>query len=279
MAPRWTVYCHTHIASGRRYVGLTKKTMMARWNQHVYNSKKRTGRECVYFWAAIRKYGKDAFSHEVLGTYDTLEAANAAEVDHINKLNTRDRERGFNLTRGGFYPIVDKVSYSELQSALASERWKNPDYRSSVVSSMRVTKNLPENRKKASARSKALWDDPSFRVKVTESSVSSLEAKVRGIEAMKAAFSTPGSIEKRSSSSKKMWEERREALLVRHHDLRKDLAYVARAHSGLVSGASRNRNKTHCLRGHEFTPENIYTDRRGSRNCKACWKSRKTVAP
>lgn len=32
----------------------------------------------------------------------------------------------------------------------------------------------------------------------------------------------------------------------------------------------RNSRKTHCIRGHEFTPENIYLARNGGRNCKEC---------
>lgn len=30
-------------------------------------------------------------------------------------------------------------------------------------------------------------------------------------------------------------------------------------------------NRTHCPHGHEYTPENTYIDKRGSRNCRACW--------
>lgn len=33
--------------------------------------------------------------------------------------------------------------------------------------------------------------------------------------------------------------------------------------------------KTHCKRGHEFTPENIYMDRKGARQCRICMKIRK----
>lgn len=33
---------------------------------------------------------------------------------------------------------------------------------------------------------------------------------------------------------------------------------------------SRNAAKTHCKRGHEFSPENIYVLRDGGRRCRAC---------
>lgn len=31
-----------------------------------------------------------------------------------------------------------------------------------------------------------------------------------------------------------------------------------------------NAAKTHCKRGHEFTPENTYVDKKGRRDCRAC---------
>lgn len=36
--------------------------------------------------------------------------------------------------------------------------------------------------------------------------------------------------------------------------------------------AEINRNKTHCPRGHEYTPENTIITTYGSRNCRACQK-------
>lgn len=48
-----------------------------------------------------------------------------------------------------------------------------------------------------------------------------------------------------------------------------------------------NTSKTHCLRGHEFTPENTHINTRGERQCRACsrarggagaWRSRGIVA-
>jgi hypothetical protein len=36
--------------------------------------------------------------------------------------------------------------------------------------------------------------------------------------------------------------------------------------------SSRNagKRKTHCVNGHEFTPENTYVDPNGKRNCRKC---------
>ncbi len=36
----------------------------------------------------------------------------------------------------------------------------------------------------------------------------------------------------------------------------------------------RNRSKTHCKWGHEFTPENTWRNKDGHRWCKACLKRR-----
>ena len=38
---------------------------------------------------------------------------------------------------------------------------------------------------------------------------------------------------------------------------------------GLANGA-RNKAKTHCPRGHEYTPENTYVSAQGFRRCRAC---------
>lgn len=38
--------------------------------------------------------------------------------------------------------------------------------------------------------------------------------------------------------------------------------------------SARNSKKTHCIRGHEFTPENILPDNKGNRRCKTCKKLR-----
>ena len=80
----WTIYCHTHIKSGRRYVGLTSKTVEKRWLGHLISSRRYNGRRCAHFWNAIRKYGKDAFSHQILEICDSLSYANWREEAWID---------------------------------------------------------------------------------------------------------------------------------------------------------------------------------------------------
>lgn len=38
----------------------------------------------------------------------------------------------------------------------------------------------------------------------------------------------------------------------------------------LLENLARRHRKTHCKRGHEFTPENTYVAKNGSRNCREC---------
>jgi hypothetical protein len=36
--------------------------------------------------------------------------------------------------------------------------------------------------------------------------------------------------------------------------------------------ASRNASRTHCVRGHPYSKENTWINKRGDRCCKRCWK-------
>jgi hypothetical protein len=147
--PTWTIYCHTHIISERRYIGLTKKTMLQRWNQHIANAKSKRGKGCLHLWNAIRKYGPEAFSHEVLEICNSLEEANEAEKTWINKFDSRNPEKGFNLALGG----------DHTPHPIRKNPWDNPEFRAKQM----VWLSSPKYKEQAASQARLLWKDPKFR--------------------------------------------------------------------------------------------------------------------
>lgn len=160
----WIVYCCAHMESGRRYVGLTKKTLRQRWNAHLYNAFNRKLGSHSHFWNAIRKYGKDAFDLEVLEVCSTLEDANAAEERWIIHFDTRNPEKGFNLARGGGCRPNPERKNPWRDPAY---KWHDPGYRASHGEKMREVVNRPEVRAKLEAAQAIFTKDPSWLAKVS----------------------------------------------------------------------------------------------------------------
>ena len=186
----WTIYCHTHTDSGRRYIGLTSQTMEKRWKNHIYAAKSsKDGR--WHFPNAIRKYGKDAFTHKILEICDTLESAGIAEVKWIKFYDSRNPDRGFNLTKGGEYaPSVSRIQRSEIVRKL----WQNSEYREKVIASTRNSYLDPSLRAKASKISKDMWEKPGYREII----------KARNSIASKELWKRPGFRTKMSDISKEI---------------------------------------------------------------------------
>ena len=133
----WTIYCHTHAATGRRYIGQTKLSWQRRWKGHLANAR-RSLDGYAHFGNALRKYGADAFSHEVLESCSTQDEADVAERRWIAEFDTTNRDLGFNRKPGG---------QGDNNEAL------------------RNAKNKPENRAKVAVEAAARWADPAFKAK------------------------------------------------------------------------------------------------------------------
>lgn len=92
----WCVYCHTNKINSKRYVGITSKRPRKRW-------KGGSGyRQQPKFYNAIKKYGWDSFSHEILLDGLTKEEAAESEVYYIQLFRSTDAEFGYNASTGGF---------------------------------------------------------------------------------------------------------------------------------------------------------------------------------
>jgi group I intron endonuclease len=101
----------------KNYVGITGRSVSARWSDHVRTAKR--GGKRSFLHAAIRKYGADAFSARQIGTYSTWGDVCAAEIGHIIALNTFAPD-GYNLTKGGEGRLgaeVTKETRAKIRSA------------------------------------------------------------------------------------------------------------------------------------------------------------------
>jgi hypothetical protein len=217
---RWTIYCHTHVDSGRRYIGLTGQTMEKRWKNHINAAKSSKGGRW-HFPNAIRKYGPDAFSHKIIRVFDNLDDANLAEKCLIKRWKTRDPKFGFNVASGGYHVPHPKKN-----------PWDRPEYRAKALinlSSVRASITSQqhsiysndywqksESREKASLLSKNQWKNSQFRAKV--------------IMAVKSSKATPESKAKRSESAKAQWKNRKIAMKTHcknNHNLNEN-AYIGK---------------------------------------------------
>ena len=97
------IYCHTS-PSGKRYIGQTCCSLNARWENGLGY------RGCHSIWNAINKYGWENFSHEVFYVCHTKEMADLLEMRLIDFFDTTNKDKGYNLTKGGGGRLGYKLS-------------------------------------------------------------------------------------------------------------------------------------------------------------------------
>ena len=94
----YLVYKLTNTVNGKAYIGITSRSLSKRWLEHVERA--RQGLRDSRIYAAIRKYGKDAFIREVIAVTDSEDEVRRLEVEHIALNDTY--ENGYNSNLGGY---------------------------------------------------------------------------------------------------------------------------------------------------------------------------------
>jgi len=107
------IYKFTHIDTSRVYIGQTIQEPNRRRLEHLSDSRytKRTHR----FHNALRKYGKDAFTFEVIDTASNLDELNLLETKYIKEYNSI--ENGFNIRNGGNNKTHNQESIEKMRIA------------------------------------------------------------------------------------------------------------------------------------------------------------------
>lgn len=115
----YCLYVHT-APNGKKYVGITSRNPKRRWvNGHGYKG--------LFFSRAIKKYGWENITHEILFTGLSREEAGRLEREYIQKFGTTDREKGYNLSLGGELPSNNMANVEEYrlrQSINTHNTWK-----------------------------------------------------------------------------------------------------------------------------------------------------------
>ena len=94
METNYKVYVHIS-PNGKRYYGITKQEPKKRWQ----NGKKYGNND--HFTNAINYYGWDNFKHIVIARGLTEEEAKWLEIELIREFDTTNRDKGYNITKGG----------------------------------------------------------------------------------------------------------------------------------------------------------------------------------
>ena len=169
------IYLITNKANGKVYVGRTQKTAAARWYLHVKTAK--SGSRLVVH-QAIRKYGPEAFSIEVLAYANTVEEFEALEKKFISDYQAVNPKFGYNRTTGGngfsglhTQESRDKMRVSHRGKVRSKESRKKQGetmrelIRTGLVTSPRGkgTKRTDEQRQKYRLGALRQWADPTKR--------------------------------------------------------------------------------------------------------------------
>lgn len=129
----WVIYKHTNKINGKVYIGMTChiETRFGSKNGQGYLRKNKKGEYIQPHIAnAIVKYGWDNFDHEILESNLTLEEANKLEVEYIEKYDSLNPEKGYNIREGGSHGKLGKSSIEKLKKAMEGryDGEKNPFY-------------------------------------------------------------------------------------------------------------------------------------------------------
>jgi group I intron endonuclease len=215
-------------------------TMEERWRLHLYAAKTRQNDGCRFLNGAIRKYGREAFSHEVIEVIQaTREGADDIETAWIAKLNCL-APHGFNLAEGGktgsHHPLSkQKMKASadamgkEKRSARTKQSWtsQTPEERTRRSLKLNACKK-PEEFERRSIRLRQEWgalpeDEKEVRRQALRGAQAAREASLtpeqkteRGKKLAATWKALPS--EERSELARKRWATRDAQGLPRNHN-------------------------------------------------------------
>lgn len=114
------IYKVTNTINNKIYIGQTVRTLKERKQEHLLSAKQ--GYK-FKFYNAIRKYGEDVFTWEVIQYCSTVQELNEAEAYWVAYYDSYNN--GYNMTPGGeFNPMLDKEIQRKHLAKVQSEEFR-----------------------------------------------------------------------------------------------------------------------------------------------------------
>ncbi len=119
------LYRITNQLNGKVYIGQSNKET-ERWRQHKYFVRREKPRQ--YIHRAMAKYGVENFVYEVIAMCKTLEDADELEIQLIVRYDSRNKEKGYNISPGADLvwnrglPKEQQPMYGKKQSVYQKQR-------------------------------------------------------------------------------------------------------------------------------------------------------------
>jgi group I intron endonuclease len=148
--PYGIIYLATNTVNGKRYVGQTVNPHK-RWRDHKSAARRNIDKA---FYAAMRKYGEDAFVFETLATGGDKVSLTAGENFFIKMYESLDREKGYNRCEAGPCGRFTEESRKKM-SAWQTGRKLTPEHRANLSKGLKGKIVFsPETRQRISQRMK-----------------------------------------------------------------------------------------------------------------------------
>ena len=146
----YKVYVHINKINGKKYYGITKQEVKNRWANGKGYSKNE------HFTNSINKYGWDNFEHIIVAKGLTEDEAKWLEIELIREHDTTNRDKGYNITKGG--EGTNGYKHSEETKKKISEAGKgktiSEEQRKKLSEAMKGKTHTEEARKKMSEAKK-----------------------------------------------------------------------------------------------------------------------------
>ena len=231
------VYKLTNLLNGKVYVGQTVRTLEQRIDQHKRRSESVVSQ-------AIKKYGWENFSAEILEECQTQEELDRREIFWIAKLDCI-APKGYNLNEGGSGGRTPTEETRKKASESQRKRYANPEAHRKLSIAQRKRFEDPAEHEKLSKAQKKYYQNPEARKKNSESKKNpSPEARANMSAAQKRRWADSKAREKKAEETRKYFAEHPEAR-----------EYLSKLNKGKKQLPEINAKRAATLKGHETSAE------------------------